>query len=136
MHDETVEGVIRQLRDDLSIPEKQITKLTFVIPLHVGRLGGVMRRVQEVAMVENARDLKRIASWDISNDSFDVLSDAEQREALAGWAGMTVENLEADLEKREGFLTTLLNTGVSSIPEVNAAIEGFYEEVIRPRPRA
>jgi hypothetical protein len=136
MHDETVEGVIRQLRDDLSIPEKQITKLTFVIPLHVGRLGGVMRRVQEVAMVENARDLKRIASWDISNDSFDVLSDAEHREALAGWAGMTVENLEADLEKREGFLTTLLNTGVSSIPEVNAAIEGFYEEVIRPRPRA
>jgi hypothetical protein len=75
MHDETVEGVVRQLREDLSIPVEHIAKLTFIMPLYVGRL---------------------------------------------------------EIEKREGFLTTLLDTGATSIPEVNNAVEIFYEEMIRP----
>ena len=139
MHDETVEGVIRQLRDDLSIPEKHIAGLTFIIPLYVGRLGGVMRRVQEVAFIqqdEQGLSVTRIATWDLQSDAFQVLPGPEHREALALWAGLTLETLNEELEKRERFLTTLLNTGISSIPEVNAAIEGFYEEAIRPRPKA
>jgi hypothetical protein len=147
MHDETVEGVIRQLRDELSIPTRQIAKLTFIIPLYVGRLGGpsaapragMMRRVEEVAMLRGDSEnpeIIRVASWDLNDDSFQVLPDPGHREALAQWAGLTLETLNEELEKREGFLTTLLNTGVSSIPEVNAAIEGFYEEVVRPRPKA
>lgn len=139
MHDETVEGVIRQLRDDLSIPEKHIAGLTFVIPLYVGRLGGVMRRVQEVAFIQqDGQELSvaRIATWDLQTDAFQVLAGTEHRETFAQWAGLALEELDEELEKRAGFLTTLLKTGVSSIPEVNAAIEGFYEEVIRPRPKA
>jgi len=138
MHDETVEGVIRQLRDDLSIPAAQIANLTFIIPLYVGRLGGVMRRVQEVALVQpngDALPVMTIATWDLNSDSFEVLPEPEHREAYARWAGMTVETLDAELERREGFLSTLLNTGVSSIPEVNRAIDSFYEEVINPRPK-
>jgi len=139
MHDETVDGVIHQLRDDLSIPAAQIASLTFIIPLHVGRRGGVMRRVQEVAFVrpnDGSLSLMTIATWDLNGDSFEVLSKPEQRETYARWAGLTVETLDSELERREGFLNTLLNTGVSSIPEVNSAIESFYEEVIRPRPQA
>jgi type IV secretory pathway ATPase VirB11/archaellum biosynthesis ATPase len=139
MHDETVEGVIRQLREDLRIPAEHIARLTFIMPLYVGRLGGLMRRVQEVAMLELEGDeiaVKRIARWKMDDDTFEVLPNAEDREALADWAKMSVEDLDAEIEKREGFLTTLLNTGATSIPEVNNAVESFYEEMIRPRPKA
>jgi hypothetical protein len=145
MHDETVEGVVRQLREDLSIPAEHIAKLTFVMPLYVGRVfsasasarPGPMRRVQEVAMLDRQGDqiaVKRIARWKMEDDSFEVLPKAEDRDALASWAGISPDELTAEMAKREGFLTTLLNTGATSIPEVNNAVESFYEEIIRPRP--
>ena len=139
MHDETVEGVIRQLREDLSIPAEHIAKLTFIITMYVGRLGGMMRRVQDVAMLELDADeltVHRIATWDLNSDSFEVLPQPEHRRRLAEWAGLTAQALDAEMAKREGFLTTLLNTGATSIPEVNNAIESFYEELINPRPPA
>jgi hypothetical protein len=146
MHDETVEGVIRQLREDLSVPPQQIAKLTFIIPIYLGHLGhpatsvrSMMRRVQEVAFVQPDGDglsTTPIASWDLNSDSFAVLPEPEHREAYARWAGLSEDALDADLDKREAFLTTLLNTEVTAIPEVNHAIESFYEEVIKPRPTA
>jgi type IV secretory pathway ATPase VirB11/archaellum biosynthesis ATPase len=139
MHDESVDGVIRQLREDLSIPAEQIARLTFIVPLYVGRLGGLMRRVQEVAFIQPDGDgvrTTKIASWDMNSDSFAVLPESGHRDDFALFAGLSTEGLDAELDKREEFLTTLLNTGVSAILEVNQAIEGFYEEVIRPRPTA
>jgi hypothetical protein len=139
MHDETVEGVIRQLREDLSIPAGNIAKLTFIITMYVGRLGGMMRRIQDVAMLDLHADelsANRIACWDLKTDSFEVLTEPEHVETFGRWAGLTAEALAAEIDKREGFLTTLQNTGVTSIPEVNSAIESFYEEAIKPRPQA
>ena len=78
----------------------------------------------------------RIATWDLESDSFAILPQPEHRERLAEWAGLTSDALETEIDKREGFLTTLLNTGVTSIPEVNNAVERFYEELIKPRPKA
>jgi hypothetical protein len=146
MHDVSVEGVIRQLRDELSIPLEQIAKLTFIVPMYLGTLsspsGGArmssMRRIEEVAMLSlqgKELSVNRIASWDISSDSFEVLGKPEHREAFAAWAGISVDELNAELERREGFLETLANTGAFQIPEVSASIESFYEEVIRPRPK-
>jgi len=146
MHDETVEGVVRQLREDLSVPAAQIANVTFIMPLYLGRLSSpsaaartsFMRRIQEVAMLDlDGEDLSvnRIATWDGNSDSFEVLPKAEDREAFATWAGISVDELNAELEKREAFLSTLVSTGVTAIPEVNAAIESFYDEAIRPRPQ-
>ena len=139
MHDETVEGVIRQLREDLSIPVEQISKLTFIITMYVGRLGGMMRRIQDVAMLDLHGDelsANRIASWDLNTDSFEVLPEPEHVETFGHWAGLSAKEVAAEIERRKGFLTTLQNTGMASIPEVNSAIESFYEEAIRPRPQA
>jgi len=151
MHDETVEGVISQLQNDLSIPPEQITRLTFIIPLYVGRVlgpaivrsdgppAGAMRRVQEVALLGlDGKNVSTttIVSWKLESDSFDILSTPEQKDALARWAGLTPEALDAEIEQRDGFLNTLLNTGVTSIPEVNTAIEGFYEQIVKRAPKA
>lgn len=78
--------------------------------------------------------VNRVATWDVSSDSFEVLPKPQHREAFATWAGMSDEELTAELERREAFLENLISTGVTRIPEVNAAIESFYEEAIRPRP--
>ena len=139
MHDETVEGVIRQLREDLSIPAGHIAKLTFIITMYVGRLAGMMRRIQDVAMLDLHGDelsANRIASWDLNTDSFEVLPEPEHVETFGRWAGLSPEAVDMEIDKREGVLTTLQNTGVTSIPEVNSAIESFYEKAIRPRPQA
>jgi hypothetical protein len=139
MHDETVEGVIRQLREDLSIPAEHISKLAFIMTMYVRRLGGLMRRIQDVAMLDLDGDqltVNRIAHWDLNGDSFEVLPEPEHVETFGRWAGLSPEAVDMEIDKREGFLTTLQNTGVTSIPEVNSAIESFYEEAIRPRPQA
>lgn len=147
MHDETVEGVIGQLRDDLSIPAEHIANLTFIMTMYVGRLAGpsaalrtgMMRRLQDVAMIDRDGDqlsVNRIATWDLASNSFAVLPKPEHRDALAQWAGVTVDALDKEIEMREGFLNTLLKTGATSIPEVNNAIESFYDEALKPRPQA
>ena len=78
--------------------------------------------------------VNRIAAWDLSSNSFDVLPKPEHREAFATWAGMSDEELTAELERRETFLENLISTGVTTIPEVNSAIESCYGGAIRPRP--
>jgi len=146
MHDVSVEGVIGQLRDDLSIPTVQIANVTFIIPMYLGRLTSPlagartssMRRIQEVAMLGlegEELSVNRIATWDLNSDSFDVLPQIEDRKAFALWAGVSVEELNTGLDKREAFLENLITTGVTSIPDVNAALEGFYEKAIKPRPQ-
>jgi hypothetical protein len=122
--------VLEQLQNDLSIPRRQIANLTFIVPLHIGRQAGIVRRVHEVALLQpNGNDLSMttIAGWQRDADSFDVLSTPQQREALASWAGLSPDELEEEVRRRERALETLLSAGTESIPEVNQAIEAFYE---------
>jgi hypothetical protein len=44
---------------------------------------------------------------------------------------MPEAELEKELGKREGFLKALMKDGVTSIPEVTAAVEGYYEKAGR-----
>ena len=84
-------------------------------------------------MRPNGDDLaaSSIARWDRERDDFDVFSEPGQREAFARWAGLSEEALEGELGRREAFLRGLLEQETASIPEVNAAIERFYEEAVR-----
>ncbi len=138
MHADTVQGVLAQLEGDLRIPRRQIANLTFIVPLHVGYAGSARRRVREVAFLRpNGDDLaaSSIARWDRERDDFDVFSEPGHREAFARWAGLSDEALDVEIGRREAFLRGLLEEGAASIPEVNAAIERFYEEAVR-RPGA
>lgn len=139
MHAETVDGVLHQLGGDLGIPKSQIANLTFIVPLHIGRRGGVIRRIHEVAFVQPEGDglaAERLAQWDAARDEFEVLAEAGQREALARWAELSPDELEAEMDRRESFLRGLLEAGAVSIPEVNTAIEGWYANEASARPNA
>ncbi len=131
MHADTVEGVLGQLRGDLRIPEAQVANITFIAPLHVGRMYPPMRRVAEVAFLQpngSGMRLTNVASWDRERDRFQTLEASEGRDAFAAWAGLSDAELEKELGKREGFLKALMKRGATSVPEVTAAVEEFYRK--------
>jgi hypothetical protein len=129
MHADTVEGVLGQLENDLSIPTLHIAGLTFIVPMYIGHRHETIRRVREVAFIEPAGDgytISNAASWDPDSDSFTLLPDASTRETFAEWAGLSPDALDAEIVERAGFLDSLRKTGVREIPQVTAAIEGYY----------
>ena len=151
MHDETVEGVIGQLQNDLDIPPEQIAKLTFIMPMYVGRVLGPAIVRSDGPPVGGMRGCRRSRCWGWTASAWrrrrsrrgrwrttaSISSRRPSRRRRSRqWAGISPEALDAEMETREGFLNTLLKTGVTSIPEVNNAIEGFYEQMIKGAPKA
>ena len=134
MHDETVEGVIRQLEGDLGVPSRHVGNMTFIVPMFIGRRERIIRRVTEVAFLQPNNDgyaISTAATWDRGDDSFHLFEDPDAREAFARWARLSVEELGAEIDKRAGFLQALSKTDTREIPQVNAAILGYYEEFVR-----
>lgn len=135
MHDDTVEGVIGQLERDLRIPRSHIGKLTFIVPLYIGRRQGIIRRVREVAFLRpDSSDfaIETIACWRPEPDDFEIFPSPGQREAFTQWAGLSPGEMDREIERRVEFLAALEKTGVHSIPEVSSAIEQYYEQVGKP----
>ena len=135
MHADTVAGVISQLEDDLAIPKAHIANLTFIMPLFIGRTeAGTVRRVLEIALVQpdadSAYTLTSIAQWDPKTDTFDMFTEPGGHEALAAWAGLSPEDLDREINKRESFLKQIDEKDLSEIPAVSEAIEEYYARVI------
>jgi hypothetical protein len=143
VHANSVDEVIAILRDEIGVPPRQIANLTFIVPLHLsygpGGIHAARRRVHEVAFLRPDGDglsYRTIARWDEHGDSFSILEAEDDRRDFAAWCGIAPQDLTAEIDRREAYLSRLLRDGASSIPEVNAAIERFYVEEIRPRPTA
>jgi hypothetical protein len=133
MHDETTEGVLRQLESDLAIPKRHVAGLTFVVPMFIGRLQGVIRRIAEVAMLEPDGEgyrVSRAAVWDRDADTFTLFPQRGSREAFAQWARLAPAELDDAIADRTGFLEALIKAGATSIPEVNAAVLAYQEQAL------
>jgi len=132
MHDETVDGVLKQLGNDLSIPQSHLAHLTFVVQMYIGQVYPPIRRCLEVALVQSdgaaGMKLQTVATWDMGGDTFEVLESREDREAFAGWAGLSESQLETEMEGRGATIRGWMTSGATSIPEVNNAIEAYYAE--------
>ena len=133
MHDNTVEGVLAQLERDLAIPQRHIAGLTFVVPMFIGRLQGVVRRIAEAAMLEPDGDsyrVSRVVAWDRDADAFRLFPQRGAREAFAQWAGLTPTELDDSIVDRTRFLEALIKAGATTIPEVNAAVLAYQEQAL------
>jgi type IV secretory pathway ATPase VirB11/archaellum biosynthesis ATPase len=135
MHADTVAGVIEQLETDLAIPKAHVRNLTFIMPLFIGRTGnGTVRRVVEIAFIQpdgdSAYGMTSVARWDPGTDSFRMFAEPGGREALAAWAGLSPEDLDREINKRESFLKQLDEKDLYEIPAVIEAVEQYYERVI------
>jgi hypothetical protein len=100
--------------------------------MYIGQVYPPIRRCLEVALVQpdgaDGMKTRTVGTWDMGADSFEVLAAKEEREAFAGWAGLTVVELDAELVRREGIIHEWMSSGATSIPEVNNAIEAFHAE--------
>jgi hypothetical protein len=139
VHASSVDGVLSILRDELAVPPEHIGALTFIAPMHLSVEPGSMqprRRVAEVALLQrgdNGVGYRSIVRWDEASDEFAVLESDEDRQALAEWCGVSIGTLTEEMAKREEFLSRLVKTGLSDIPDVNAAIRRYYAEEIKSR---
>jgi hypothetical protein len=135
MHDTSVEGVLGQLERELRIPKAHLAHLTFVVPMFIGQLGGrLVRRIEEIAFLQpkgKTYSITRIADWDRQSDTFSLFGDDAGRGAFADWAKLSSDALDEQIEERAGFLDALRNTGANSPQEVGAAIESYYEQLLR-----
>jgi hypothetical protein len=133
MHADTVQGVLKQLENDLAIPRSHVANLTFIVPLFIGRSQGIIRRVNEVSFLQPVRSgykLSSIVEWVSSSDEFRTLEDQSARDEFSAWAALSPDELTQELEERAAFLETLRKTGVVDIPRVNEAIESYYERIL------
>jgi hypothetical protein len=135
MHDTTVEGVLAQLERDLSIPKAHLAHLTFVVPMFIGQLGGrLVRRIEEIAFLQpkgNTYSITRIVDWDRQSDTFSLFGDDAGRVDFAVWAKLSSDALDEQIKDRAGFLDALRKTGANSPEDVGAAIESYYQQMLR-----
>lgn len=127
MHDDTVEGVLEQLRDDVGVPARQLGHLTLVVILRLVRIGGrIHRRMATMHYLEPDGDaVPRILPamrWDPLTDThahFDVA------DALGPRLGMTADEFRAELERRTAFLTGLSSEGIRHVGQVRQALAAY-----------
>ncbi len=135
MHDTSVEGVLGQLERELRIPKAHLAHLTFVVPMYIDRLGQrLVRRIEEIAFLQpksNGYSVTRIVDWDRESDTFSMFGDEAARPAFAAWARLSPDALDEQIKERAVFLDALRNTGANSPQDVGAAIESYYEQMLR-----
>jgi hypothetical protein len=129
MHADTAQEVLEILQDEGGVPARHVARLTFVVPLVVShRERRPLRRVLEATLFDlhdGELVLQQLARWDEASDSFSVLDSPEALSALSARLELDEETLAEELDRREAFLTRLVNDGISSIEAVEEAIEGF-----------
>lgn len=123
MHDDTVEGVLEQLRDDVGVPARQLGQLTLVIILRLVRMEGkIHRRMATMHYLEpDGPDMPRALPamrWDPLSDTHAHYDIAD---SLGPRLGMTADDFRVELERRAAFLTGLVQAGVHAVPQVRQA---------------
>lgn len=127
MHDDTVEGVLEQLRDDVGVPARHLGYLTLVIILRLIRIGGRMhRRMATMHYLEpNGNEMPRILPamrWDPLTDTHTHLDVAD---ALGPRLGMTADAFRTELDRRTDFLTNLSAEGMRHVGQVRQALATY-----------
>ncbi|MHB8376759.1 MAG: hypothetical protein ACYDEB_07355 [Dehalococcoidia bacterium] len=129
MHADTVEGVIEQLVEENDVEPRLVGHLAFVVPMFVGMAEGRrVRRVSEVAVLEPlgpGYDRHTIARWRADDDRYEVLTTPAQIDAVARRLGMSHDEFLEELGRREGFLESLLDEGVTEMEDVQARVFAF-----------
>ncbi len=128
MHDDTVEGVLEQLRDDVGVPARQLGHMTLVIILRLIRIGGrIHRRMATMHYLEaDGNDaLPRILPamrWDPLTDTH---AHMDVSEYLGPRLGLTADECREELDRRADFLTGLSATGIHDVGQVRQALATY-----------
>ncbi len=127
MHDDTVEGVLEQLRDDVGVPAHQLGHLTLVIILRLVRMGGrIHRRMATMHYLEpDGAGMPQILPamrWDPIVDTHAHMDVAD---SLGPRLGMMAAECRAELDRRAAFLNGLAAEGIQHVGQVRQALATY-----------
>lgn len=139
LHADSAEEAVAQLTGELGVDPADLARIDLLLVMRIFRLGSaygpLARRVVSVhRLVPDLLGGVRLApvvEWDAADDTHEHQEDAEI-ELVCARRGGPIEALRAEIATREAYLRSLVESGVTSIPAVRAAVARSRGE--KPRP--
>ncbi|MDP3484961.1 MAG: CpaF family protein, partial [Methanobacteriaceae archaeon] len=129
------ETITRLVNPPMSVPNIMIPALDFIIMQN--RMyrpeGGSIRRITEVAevvgMEEGNVQLNRVFEWNNVTDKVEYVGIASQTlRALSELRGVSITEVEEEIEKRRLILEYMADKNIRGIDEVGQFINDYYKD--------
>jgi archaeal flagellar protein FlaI len=136
LHSNTArETITRLVNPPMSVPNIMIPALDFIIMQNrmYRAEGGSLRRVTEVAevvgMEEGNVQLNRVFEWNNVTDKVEYVGIASQTlREMAEMRGVSITEIEEEIEKRRLVLEYLADNNIRSIEEVGRCVNSYYKD--------
>ncbi len=136
LHSNTArETITRLINSPMSVPNIMIPALDFIIMQNrmYRAEGGSLRRVTEVAevvgMEEGNVQLNRVFEWNNVTDKVEYVGIASQTlREMAEMRGVSITEIEEEIEKRRLVLEYLADNNIRSIEEVGRCVNSYYKD--------
>lgn len=136
LHADSAEEAVAQLTGELGVDALDLARVDLLLVMRMYRVAGtygtLARRVVSVHRLVSSKDavgLVPLVTWDRERDVHEHDETAELELLCArGGPSATIDGLSAELSRREAYLTTLRDTGVTGIREVREALAAFRGE--------
>lgn len=135
-HADTIDDVLSMLRDDLRLTPEDVRRLGVIVNIGlVGVAWPARRRFLTTHYVRPTGgddepygvSLMRLSTWEHGADAF-TPADAETQAELAAMLGMTPEEMEAAIQRREARLAALAVGRGASLRATREAVDTLYAE--------
>lgn len=126
------ETIVRVTNPPMNVPETMLSGLNFIIVEHRlhDRKKGTIRRLTEISEVggvlEGKAQVQEIYEWDPVKDTMKKTGvPCNYLRELAKLAGMTNQQIEKELKKRQAFLESLVKKNIRSIQDTSKKMQSF-----------
>lgn len=127
------ETISRLIHAPMSVPKIMLSSIDYIImEKRIYKSDGIsFRRITEidevVGMEEGTISLNKLFKWDAENDCFSNLTILSNTiEKIANIKGVSVNDLNKDLEIRQKILDYLVENDISSINDISIIMEEYY----------
>nr|WP_319376552.1 ATPase, T2SS/T4P/T4SS family [uncultured Methanoregula sp.] len=127
------EAINRLTHEPIDVPPVMFTALDLVISQSIATFGTNRTRrclaIHEISVDENGNIIpKKLFEWDVGTDSFRRTAESSRVLAeICAMMGWTHDRIDAELKKREEFLTIALDVPTPEIHDLASAIHEFSD---------
>ncbi len=126
------ETLVRVTNPPMNVPESMLSGLNFIVVenrLH-DRKKGTIRRITEISEVtgvlEGKAQAQSIFEWDAVSDKLKKTGvPSNYLRELSKLAGLSIQQIEKEIKRRQAFLETLLKENIRSIGETSKRMKEF-----------
>jgi len=125
--DNANDAIVRLTNPPINIPKIMINGIGAIVVLFRHRRKGI-RRVLEFAEVLENGDVNVNYRWDIKEDKIKKVSEITRlAETLELYAGLSLKEIEEDVEEKARILDWLVKNDVTGVNEVGKIINNYYK---------